>query len=451
MLMKLITYCRSSTYLFLLFFLITSCEKTDTGFLKESIQYDRWEQLNATDVVYNQVKYDYAYMDPLSFLPEEHRRLFEEAFNLNIEEFKALGYERALDLLQERGVISNAYGDQLTQSIRSIEQSNTGGGYNIDFDAVFAAIQAESEAMKTNFALSLEERKLGVLQLSLYEGIAKYFSEVYPNGNLDNEGIQFRSCTFWERYWCISQGFFYGVLAGVAVAVGTGAAVVTAPVTAGTTAAIIGAETFIVVGALLGSAVGAIVDCCEPEYECYFIEGVSTRFSSCEPVAEYTAFGFGDQAEELSWNNVNGIPMSVITPVANPRTTITQINSNIAVETRVTTVCDDGTEVATNRAFTLDLFQRSRSISNFYLSGQDQIYPGETYLYTGIGGGVEVNYDIRWFVNGGVVLSTGNRNATIRWNEGIEDGWVQMEVRNRCSGGEFRLFTLNVTGDGPIP
>lgn len=441
-------------FFFLTLFFVSSCEKADTGTTTDKLEYDRWDQIDMSNVMYEQVKYNLAYLDPFSFVPEDKREVFEEAFNLQFEELKSLGHERALALFQERGFVSEAYAEELTQSLNTIQRSIRGGDY-IDFVSVLTTIDQESKGIKNNLALTLEERKVAVSKLSVLEGVVQYFSEIYPSGTTSDNSIELRSCSFGERLFCIVEGTLTGLFLGaVATLIDNLDTATPIPPGPGQIIAIAfdGGTGLLFGGAIAGFIYGAIRgNCCEPDLECFMIEGVSLQFSDCAFAALYTAFGFGKDDVALNWRNDGGTPSEATTTTARPRLLITQEANAPFVETIITSVCSDG-KVSEPFEISRNLDQLSKDVTGVFLVGPDQIYPGETYNYTGLGINSRSGaYTVRWFVNGGTVVSTTNSDALIQWNQGISNGWVQMQVYNTCTGGISKVFTINVTGDGPIP
>ena len=187
-----------------------------------------------------------------------------------------------------------------------------------------------------------------------------------------------------------------------------------------------------------------------PELECSAVTSVSLQFiDGCNPTARYTAYGFGVDDTTLGWVNVNGTPTTAVTPVATPRLDITQVNTAGNVRTRITSTCSDGSTNTSNNFFR-NLDEIVNDVYGVSFHGPDQIFPTETYYYYVFGNFANSNYTTEWFVNGGVVSNSTNNSVQITWNAGLTNGWVQAQVTNNCSG-NYELFTINVTGDGPIP
>ena len=187
-----------------------------------------------------------------------------------------------------------------------------------------------------------------------------------------------------------------------------------------------------------------------PELECSAVTSVSLQFiDGCNPTARYTAYGFGVDDTTLGWVNVNGTPTTAVTPVATPRLDITQVNTAGNVRTRITSTCSDGSTKTSNNFFR-NLDEIVNDVYGVSFNGPDQIYPTDTYYYHVFGTFANSNYTTEWFVNGGVVSNSTNNSVQITWNAGLTNGWVQAQVTNNCSGND-ELFTINVTGDGPIP
>jgi hypothetical protein len=207
-----------------------------------------------------------------------------------------------------------------------------------------------------------------------------------------------------------------------------------------------------IIGGLIGALVGLFE--CPCDLDCFAVVGLSLKFSDCNPTAEYTVWGFGRDDESLSLDVSGGSVSSFLIPVIDGMRsatfTVTQDNPDVPVSTTITSNCSDG-QTNVSQEFIRNLFVLARSVQGVSLAGPDQIAPGFTYTYHGFGLLNNPNYTTRWFVNGGTIINSSNGEATVQWSSNLQNAWIQMEVTNNCSGGQTQVFTLQITGDGPIP
>jgi hypothetical protein len=321
-----------------------------------------------------------------------------------------------------------------------------------DFEELQAELDGLIAAAKGDADLSCAEKHVLVLVYYLTKGTFLYLEEVYSEplasgaGGIElRDGCTELSCFFETYYGSVAIGAAAGAAAGAvggALAGGVGAG----------PGALAGALTGAVGGAVRGIISGILNwgDCCS-NIDCHPIAGVSLRFTGCDPVAVYRAFGFGADASLLAWENDNGTPQTAVTAAASPTLTITQTDITQDVETVVTTICNGGANLEGNLIFR-NLHNLARSTGGLSLWGPLSVAPGTTHGYGLFGVSINPNVAItQWYVTNGTIVNDHGSWIEVMWDSGMATGMIQAELTNTCPGGQVSWQTLNVTGDGPIP
>jgi hypothetical protein len=302
---------------------------------------------------------------------------------------------------------------------------------------------------KESESFNCQEKNFLVLTYFSLKGVFQYFEEIYhiPN-SLGAEAIDLRQdCGFWNTVWCFTGPLLSSTLTGGLSGGGAGY------IREGTAGIGSGLEGGLIGGAIRGviAGISALIDGCCP-IDCHAITGVSVRFTGCDPEAVYTAFGFGEDAVTLFWENDNGTPETALTSVAIPRLTITQTNTSEDVRTLVTTNCNDQTSRVISERIEMNLYNDARKATGASLWGPVSVAPGFTYTYGLYGSFLNPNVTItQWYVTNGTIVNDNGTSVEVQWDGGLTSGMIQAEVTNTCPNGQIVWLTVNVTGDGPIP
>ena len=432
---KIIHYC----FLPILVLFFMSCEKDpDVYGASEVAPYDNYDELaTIRTTIYEQMKYQLAFIDPYELVPENQRATFQQKYEEDLAVFQGMQLAAILDVYVQQGIISPAFSDVYTKLMVAYQDD----GNASDFAFANQRLDRELAAIKKHPLLTTAEKKQLTTMAAVFQGANQYFLNA---GFLlpDSEASQARGGCSWKESWgCIKEYTGTGMLVGFSVGIGMGP----------------GGGVAFGVGTAAGFTIGLIQvirgengTCCESP-DCNLVLGVSLRFDDCNPTATYLAYGFGADNTTLDWTNAGGTPLSATTPTSDPRLVINQDNPTVAVNTDIVAICVDGSTEANTLSFSRNLAELVKSVSGVNLLGPNQIYPGETYTYTGYGISANSNYTSQWFVNGGTILASSINSATVRWDNDLSEGRLQLQVANNCPGGEQRVFTLNVSGDGPIP
>lgn len=426
-----------------------SCQKdADPSYGRVKIK-DYWQQYDQSQVMYDLIKYDMAYVDPYSLFPEEYRAAFKVRHLELLEEFEGRNYGEVLDVLSARGQISAGFAMVMRDATAKMEAALFSSGLM----ETVGVLDAEVDRIQKMKEISLDDKEAATLILTMMKGTCLYYGEVYGTSlSAFNAGggVGFRGCSIRERVWCILINGAAGAGAGFLTAVIMSAHL--SPddplVFAGLVATLAGPA------AIVGAAVGAVVGvfsqaCCTPDpLNCFAVDGVSLRFASCGAAAEYRVWGFGSDDTSLNWINNGGTPAAATTSVMGMMSAtlnISQDAPNIAVDTELTSVCADGTLNTTE--FTRNLQIESSAVNGISLVGPTRVSPGVPYVYNGFRLTNRPNYSVQWFVNGGSIVDSFGGQATVQWDAGTTGKWLQMQVTNTCPGGQMALFTLQVTTD----
>jgi hypothetical protein len=425
------------------------CQNSDLSDYQEPITCSNFEQYEkAGQVFYDQLKYQMAYLDDgLELIPEEYRDEFASEFDAVKIQTAGMSMDEMLGLFVSQGKMSSDHSTNVQDFMVYLEAEYfTGSSPN--FINISQGIQSKIDLKKLDNSINCADKNAIITYFSLMKGLMDYLGEVYPYAPSPVNQATVRGCGFFQTIWCF--------IAQVGIGIGQGAY-------AGFTAqqgiflafplAILGAG----IGAVKGVVVGVIAvfqqengPCCDEDLVCQAVIGVSLKFSDCSPMAEYKAYGWGDDDVNLSWVNVNGTPASATTTLAAPRVDITQVNTAIPVKTTITSNCSDGT--GNPKVFERNLDAIVKDVYGVNLNGPNKIYPTGSYDYYVFGNAANPNYTTQWFISGGTINnSTTSGFAQVTWNAGLTSGWIQAQVTNNCPGGNYEVFTINVTGDGPIP
>lgn len=197
-----------------------------------------------------------------------------------------------------------------------------------------------------------------------------------------------------------------------------------------------------IAGAAIGAAIGVVQglivafdsdQCCPDELSCHRVLGVSLKFTDCNHIAEYTAFGFGADDVTLGWANSGGTPTTATTPTSAPRLTITQTSPSIPVSTGISSVCSNGTINVPPAPFIRNLADLVKDVYGVGILGPT-ITSGEeetprTYFASGI---VPARYEVlTWFATNGEVVQSNAANAKILWDNS------KRKARFLCGFGTF--------------
>jgi hypothetical protein len=432
---KIIHYC----FLPMLLFFFMSCEKDPDGSYALALTaYDNYDQLTTIQTTINeQLKNQLAFIDPYEYVPENQRTVFQQKMEAELAAFQGVQLSEILRTYVQQEIISPAFSAAYTDLMAAYQND----GNTRAFTLANQRLDRELATIKENPSLTTVEKKQLITMGAVFQGANQYFLDIgfqLP----DSEASLARGGCSWRESWnCITEYTGGGMLVGLGVGIGMGP----------------GGSLAFGVGTAAGFTLGLIQvirgengPCCE-SLDCNLVLGVSLRFDDCSPTATYLAYGFGADNTTLNWSNNGGTPASATTPTSDPRVVVTQNNPAVAVTTNIVAVCVDGSTEANTLSFTRNLAELVRSVSGVNLLGPDQIYPGETYTYTGYGISANSNYTSQWFINGGTILSSSNNSATVRWDDDLGEGRLQLQVVNNCPGGEQKVFTIMVSGDGPIP
>lgn len=421
-------------------------------------EYTHWEQIDFSNFVYEQLKYNAAYFKTETLLPQSIHDEYMNMFNALQLEVNNMDFQDAILHLQKKGAFSRNLAKAFIDSQRLFDT------YYYDssipkLSLVRIQINKRIEFLKKSTLLTIEEKKTAVAHLSVIKGILQYFEELFTvNQSITNyEGVNLRGCSVWDRLRCIIVSAGLGIAGGITIGAIIGGDIGSASEIPG------GAEVGSFLGGIIGGTIGGIIGgivgifintCCTPDFECFAVVGISLKFFNCSSEAEYTTWGFGRDDVTLIWENEGGIPATATTPVIDLRSAkliISQELPNTPVRTTITSVCSNQQTNAPVGPFVRDLHTLAKSVQGVELAGEDQVAPGFTYSYFGFGLSNNPNYTTQWFVNEGTILSSSNEAVTIQWNSELTNAWVQMRVTNNCPGGQTSIFTLNMTGDGSIP
>jgi hypothetical protein len=431
---KIIHYC----FLPMLVLFFMSCEKDPDSYdALELTAYDNYDQLTTIRTTINeQLKHQLAFIDPYEYLPANQRTVFQQKMEEDLATFQGMQLSEILRTYVQQEVISPAFSAAYTDLMAAYQDD----GNATNFAFANQRLDRELASIKENASLTTVEKKQLATMGAVFQGANQYFLDIgfqLP----DNEASLARGCSWKESWGCIKEYTGGGMLVGFGVGIGMGP----------------GGGVAFGVGTAAGFTLGLIQvirgengPCCE-SLDCNLVLGVSLRFEDCTATATYLAYGFGADNTTLDWANTGGTPASATTPTSNPRVVVTQNNPAVAVNTDIVAICVDGSTEANTLSFSRNLAELVRSVSGVNLLGPDQIYPGETYTYTGYGISANSNYSSQWFVNGGTMISSSYNSATVRWDDNLNDGGLQLQVANNCPGGEQKVFTITVSGDGPIP
>ncbi|WP_020536556.1 hypothetical protein [Lewinella cohaerens] len=429
---KIIHYC----FLPILMLFFMSCEKDPDSYgAPEAVAYDNYSELTAIrTTIYEQMKYQLAFIDPYELVPENERATFQQKFEEDLAAFQGMQLSAILDIYVQQEIISPTFSEVYTKLMAAYQDDANAS----NFAFANQRIDRELAIIKKHPSLTTAEKKQLTTMAAVFQGANQYFLDT----GFQLPDSQARGGCNWRESWgCIKEYTGTGMLVGFGVGIGMGP----------------GGGVAFGVGTAAGFTIGLIQvirgengPCCESP-DCNLVLGVSLRFDDCNPTATYLAYGFGADNTTLDWTNTGGTPASATTPTSDPRLAITQDNPTVAVNTDIVAVCVDGTTEANTLSFSRNLAELVKSVSGVNLLGPDQIYPGETYTYTGYGISANSNYNSQWFVDGGTIVTSSYNSATVRWDNDLSEGRLQLQVGNNCPDGEQRVFTLNVSGDGPIP
>lgn len=432
---KIIHYC----FLPMLVFFFMSCEKDPYGSVAHELTaYDNYDQLTTIRTTINdQLKHQLAFIDPYEYVPANQRAVFQQKMEEELAAFQGVQLSEILVTYVQQEIISPAFSAAYSDLMDAHQNDGNARGFTL----ANQRLDRQMAAIKENPSLTIVEKKQLVTMAAVFQGANQYFLDIgfqLP----DNEASLARGWCSWKESWnCITEYTGGGMLVGLGVGIGMGP----------------GGGVAFGVGTAAGFTLGLIQvirgengPCCE-SLDCNLVLGVSLRFDDCTPTATYLAYGFGADNTTLNWINTGGTPTSATTPTSNPRVVITQDNPAVAVNTDIVAVCVDGSTEANTLSFSRNLATLVKSVSGVNLLGPDQIYPGETYTYTGYGISANSNYSSQWFVDGGTMISSTYNSVTVRWDDDLSDGRLQLQVTNNCPGGEQQVFTITVSGDGPIP
>jgi hypothetical protein len=431
---KIIHYC----FLPMLLMFFMSCEKDPNYDALELTAYDNYDQLTTIRTTINeQLKHQLAFIDPYEYVPESQRTAFQQKMEADLAAFQGMQLAEILRTYVQQEIISPAFSTAYTDLMAAYQNDGNARAFT------FANQQLDRElaAIKGNPLLTTVEKKQLITMGAVFQGANQYFLDIGFELPDSDASLARGGCSWKESWSCITEYTGGGMLVGLGVGIGMGP----------------GGGVAFGVGTAAGFTLGLIQvirgdngPCCESP-DCNLILGVSLRFDDCNPTATYLAYGFGADNTTLNWSNTGGTPASATTPTSNPRLVITQNNPVIAVSTDIVAVCVDGTTEANTLSFTRNLAELVKSVSGVSLLGPDQIHPGETYTYTGYGISANSNYASQWFINGGTIISSSINSATVRWDDNLVEGRLQLQVANSCPGGAQEVFTILVSGDGPIP
>lgn len=432
---KMIRYC----FLPVLVLFFMSCEKDPDGSYALALTtYDNYDELmTIRTAITEQLKHQLAFIDPYAFVSENQRAEFKQKMETEMAAFQGVQLSEILRTYVQQEVISPSFSAAYSKLMDAYQND----GSTRDFAFANARLERELTNIKENPLLTIVEKKQLVTMGAVFQGANQYFLDIGFQLPDDEASLARGGCSWKESWNCITEYTGGGMLVGLGVGIGMGP----------------GGGVAFGVGTAAGFTLGVIQvirgengPCCE-SLDCNLVLGVSLRFDDCSPTATYQAYGFGADNTTLNWANTGGTPATATTPTSNPRLVITQDDPAVAVSTDIVAVCVDGTTEANNLSFTRNLAALVRSVSGVSLLGPDQIYPGETYTYTGYGISANSNYTSQWFVDGGTIIASSINSATVRWDNDLSEGRLQLQVTNNCPGGEQAVFTISVSGDGPIP
>ncbi len=413
---------------------------------------------------YDLLTYDFGYFEPEDHLPADIKDVYMWAYNGLETMMEGWSFTQKVNYLQQNNFITSI----VAQNFLDLETTFENGFVSTpDFSAIISNIQGLTSSKLADVSLSCTDKRNIVAINSIAENYIRFLGDRYGSAaGMGSTQISVRGdCGFWKTLGCLGSSMLDGFL------IGSGALAFTVPVDGiqleledwdvalSTVIAAISttAPVVIAVGAFFGTAIGLVSgvlnldDCCPGHLDCRAVIGVAIRFDAgCDPIGNYKTWGFGNDDVSLNWANNGGTPASVSTLTSNPRTAITQTNPNSPVTTIIASVCSDGS-TDPSIPFVRNLSNMVGGIVNVNLLGPDEIYPGETYLYNGYGVLWNPNYTTKWFVSyNGTLINQTKNDTYVQWDEEMEEGWVELEVTNTCSGQKV-VIHVNVTGDGPIP
>ena len=427
--------------------------------------YEQYE--NIGNNLLDFLRYNNELVDHFELIPEPLREDFKLQYQSLQTELEGLNPTETLTYFEGEGLIGAQYYQSIQELIDFINTSTLNSP--LDFVNKSTEIVSMIESKKNDLSINCMEKKSIISFYSMMRGLLDYFGEVaILNESLDSNQVSIRDCSFLENVKCYYTEVVKHSLIGAAI--GWGLFKGYHSEIWGLPASVAGAT----IGAVVGGAIGVLEGinsiqqgpggpCCPAEWDCATVLGINLAFAAdCSAGATYTAYGAGIDVASLNWANGGGMPTTINTLVAFPSLFITQDNPSVPVTTTITSVCSDpATTLTPSSPFVRNLADLSKSVKGVQLVGPDQVYvgpgPTETYMYTVfgltayLGSNFSPNLSVDWFINGGTITGSNATSAVVQWNASLTSGWIQAQVKNNCPGGESKVFTINVTGGGPIP
>jgi hypothetical protein len=411
------------------------------------LNFDEFEK--SEQFIYEFFKYGLMNQAYEENIPHAIREDFLEVFGEKLGEVENMTYSQAVAHFYGENEIGAGMRTELLGLYSFLDAAINGS--SPDFSDLQSGLDDLITSGKESEGLNCQEKNFLVLTYFSLKGVFQYFEEIYhiPN-SLDGEALDLRQdCGFWNTVWCFTGPLLSSTLTGGLAGGGAGY------IREGTAGIGSGLEGGLIGGAIRGviAGISALIDGCCP-IDCHAVTGVSVRFTGCDPEAVYTAFGFGEDAVTLLWNNQYGTPETALTPVAIPRLTITQTNSSVDVETSLITNCNDQTTRGNvnQPLFIRNLYNLVREATGASLWGPVSVAPGLTYTYGLYGSFLNPNIEItQWYVTNGTIINDNGTSVDVQWDNEMTSGMIQAEVTNTCPNGQIVWLAVNVTGDGPIP